>query len=212
MSEPFDVVFEDERVLAVSKPVGVAVIPGRGEIGEPLNALVAKRLGARVFVVHRIDREASGLVLFAKDALSHKQLSLLFQGHAVHKTYLALVLGRMAGSGTIDKPLRAFGSGRVGVGEPGKASLTRWREARAFSGASLIEAEPVTGRRHQLRVHLYAAGHPILGDPLYGKPLPVGGAPRLMLHAWKLALAAPGFALDLVAEPPPDFAAVLAAQ
>lgn len=203
MSGPFSVVYEDERLLAVSKAAGVPVIPGRGDVGEPLNSRLARQAGGRVYVVHRIDREASGLVLFAKDAETHRRLCSLFEARAVHKTYLAAVLGRMTGEGSIDRPLRAFGSGRMGVGAGGKPSLTRWRAVRDLPGGTLVEAEPVTGRRHQLRVHLYSVGHPILGDPLYGKPLPVGGAPRLMLHAWRLEV--PELGLRLAAEPPAGF-------
>ena len=114
----------------------------------------------------------------------------------------------MEGRGEIDRPLRAFGSGRMGAAAGGKAALTRYKVEEEFSGATLLAVEPTTGRRHQIRVHLYGIGHPILGDPLYGRERPVGGAPRLMLHALELSFSAAG-TYRLRAEPPADFAGVL---
>jgi len=106
----------------------------------------------------------------------------------------------------VDRPLREFGSGRVGVDPSGKPSLTRFKVLQTFKGATLIEVEPSTGRRHQIRVHLYALGHPVLGDTRYGDPRPVGGAARLMLHALRLELEfPPGRPLRIGCEPPEDF-------
>lgn len=195
-------------MVAVSKPVGQAVIPGRGIPEEPLSAQVSRHLGSKAFVVHRLDREASGLVLFAKDAETHRLLCGKFESREVHKTYLALVLGPIPEQGVIDQPIRAFGSGRMGIGPGGKASLTRYRVRERLKGAAWLEVEPVTGRRHQIRVHLYSAGHPIIGDPLYGAQRPVGGASRLMLHAYELSFSA-GRDLELRAEPPEDFIEIL---
>lgn len=177
-------------MVAVDKPAGQLVIPGRGAAeGECLKDQVARHVGAPVFVVHRIDQETSGVVLFAKHAAAHKALCLQFERRGVKKVYLARVLGRLEGEGVIDKPIREFGSGRMGVDRRGKASRTRWRSREPGDASSLIECEPLTGRRHQIRVHCYSIGHPILGDTRYGSPRPVGGADRLMLHAWKLSLA-----------------------
>lgn len=179
------------------------VVPGRGH--DPAEAL-NRRLGRRVWVVHRIDREASGLVLFALDAPTHRRLSGLFEGRAVEKTYAALVLGDVAADGVVDGPLREFGSGRMGVHARGKASVTHYRVLRRDGGATLLEVRPVTGRRHQIRVHLYSIGHPVLGDAVYGDARPVGGAARLMLHAWRLALEHPaGGVLRLEAPVPGEF-------
>jgi len=201
------VVFQDERLIAVSKPAGQLMIPGRGPgPGLPLRQEVEAALGRKVFVVHRLDREASGITVFAKDAATHRALCLEFEKRTVRKTYLALAQGLVPSDGVVDKPLRTFGSGRMGVGEPGKASTTRYRILRRLKGSTLLEIEPSTGRRHQIRVHLYAVGHPIVGDPLYGKERPVGGAPRLMLHALELVFSGEAFAgLKLRAEPPEDF-------
>jgi 23S rRNA-/tRNA-specific pseudouridylate synthase len=131
-----------------------------------------------------------------------------FEGRRVRKSYLAVVLGRVDSPGEISTKLREFGSGRVGVDEKGgKHCLTRFKPKELLRGATLLEVDLVTGRKHQIRAHLYSIGHPILGDPLYGEPRPVGGAPRLMLHAWKLAVHEGPI---LTAEPGPDFQAVLA--
>ncbi len=163
-----------------------------------------------MYVVHRLDREASGLVLFAKDAQTHRFLCGEFEKRRVQKIYLALVLGRVEREGNVKAPLRAFGSGRMGVAKGGKPCLTRFRVRERFSGATLLEIEPMTGRRHQIRVHLYSLGHPVLGDPLYGSKRPVGGSPRLMLHALELRLAFPE-PMSLRAEPGRDFLEVLEA-
>ena len=204
-----EIVFQDERLLAACKPAGQPSVPGRGDAGEPLNKELERRLGARLWVVHRLDREASGLIVFAKDADTHRRLCAEFEGRRAKKAYLAAVAGVLEGEGTIDRPLKEFGSGRTAPAEGGKPSVTRWRVARPLKGATLLRVEPETGRRHQIRAHLASIGHPILGDPLYGPPpRPVGGAPRLLLHALELSLSE-GRDYRLRAEPPPDFDAAL---
>ncbi len=198
------IVYEDDRLLALSKPAGQPSIPGRGEIGEPINIAAERHVGAKVFIVHRLDREASGLIVFAKDARTHRELCARFEARGVRKTYLAAVQGEVAGEGVIRSPIKEFGSGRMGVGPGGKPSITRYRHLRALRAASLLEVEPLTGRRHQIRVHLYSIGHPILGDPLYGKDRPVGGAPRLLLHSLELDFQLQGIP-QLRCQPGQDF-------
>ncbi|HVA66945.1 MAG TPA: RluA family pseudouridine synthase [Elusimicrobiota bacterium] len=217
MSPPLRIVFEDGDVLAVCKPAGQAVIPGRGLIEEPLCLQARRRGGGKIFVVHRIDREASGVVVFAKNAPAHRRLCQDFESRRASKTYWAAVAGRPEDAGVIEKPLRLFGSGRMGAAAGGKASLTRYRTLERFPRAALVEACPMTGRHHQLRAHFFSTGCPILGDPLYGKPpRPVGGFPRLMLHALELSLpaptAAPREAAPMIfrAEPDEDFSRLLA--
>ena len=200
------IVYEDAEVLAAEKPAGQPAIPGRGDIGAPFNAALEARLGRTLFIVHRLDRDAGGLMIFAKTAAAHARLCAQFESRKARKSYLALVEGVVALPGESDKPLRLFGSGRVGVGEGGKPSVTKYSVRAAGRGCTLLTVEPVTGRRHQIRAHLYAAGHPILGDRLYGRDRPVGGAPRLMLHA--LGLALEGLP-PLLCPPPGDFQAVL---
>ncbi|MCX5794579.1 MAG: RluA family pseudouridine synthase [Elusimicrobia bacterium] len=205
------IVYEDGRILAVDKPAGLAVIPGRGLAEEPLSLQASRAVGGKAFVVHRLDRGASGLVIFAKDAATHRDLSLLFEGGRMRKLYLALVQGRLEGGGVVDRPLRAFGSGRMGLCAKGsgKASLTRYRVLGRAEQASLLEAAPETGRRHQIRVHLHSLGHPILGDPLYGQDRPVGGVGRLMLHAWRLDFELDRASYRLCSAPGADFLGVL---
>lgn len=207
-----DILFEDDHLLAVSKPSGQVVIPGRGPLlGEPLQAELEHRCGKKIFVVHRLDRGASGLLLFAKDAPTHRSLSMQFERHEVRKSYLVLVQGCLETSGRVDQPLRAFGSGRMGIHAQGKASTTEYRVREPLRGATLLEVTPQTGRRHQIRVHLYSIGHPVMGDPLYGKDRPVGGISRLMLHAASLEFTNPkGDRQTLQTDPPEDFAGVLA--
>jgi len=202
------VLYEDERLVAVAKPAGQAMAPGGGvDLAETLQADVAAHIGSKAFMVHRLDRETSGVVVFAKTAEAHRDLSQQFEGRRVTKRYIALVEGHVNGrKGEINQPLREFGSGRVGVDPEGREAVTRWALRERLGDADLLELEPLTGRRHQIRVHCYAIGHPILGDTRYGEVRPVGGAHRLMLHAQELVLAD---GLSLAADPPSDFAAVL---
>lgn len=203
------VVFEDERLLAADKPAGRPTIPGRGDVSEALNAELERARGAKLFVVHRLDLEASGLVVFAKDADMHRLLCAEFEERRAEKAYLAVVAGVLVGAGTCRQPLKEFGSGRVAPAPDGKPSLTRWRVERNLRAATVLRVEPKTGRKHQIRAHLCALGRPILGDPRYGPaPRPVGGAPRLMLHALSLRVSA-GRAYEFEAPPGRDFEAVV---
>ncbi len=204
------IVFEDDRIVAVNKPVGLPTIPGRGEIGVAVNVEIERRLRKKVFTVHRLDLDASGLLVFAKDAETHRLLSMEFEERRAKKEYLVAVLGVMSGSGEINKPLREFSSGRVAPAPDGKKAVTRWRVERSLGGATLLRVETLTGRKHQIRAHFSSEGHPVLGDPRYGPaPRPIGGAKRLMLHAWTLRL---DLGYELKAEPGPDFEAVLASR
>ncbi len=204
------VIFEDDRIVAVNKPVGLPTIPGRGEIAVAVNVEIERRLRKKIYTVHRLDLDASGVLVFAKDAETHRLLSKEFEERRAKKEYLVAVLGVMAGSGEIDKPLREFSSGRVAPAPDGKRAVTRWRVERSLGGATLLRVETLTGRKHQIRAHFSSVGHPVLGDPRYGPPpRPVGGAKRLMLHAHTLHL---DLGYDLKAEPGPDFEAVLASR
>ncbi|MBI3554029.1 MAG: RNA pseudouridine synthase [Elusimicrobia bacterium] len=196
--------FENRSVIAVDKPCGQPTIPGRGEIGEPLNVEVGQRLGSKVFVVHRLDREAGGLVVFAKDAKTHRELCARFEARQVRKKYLAGVAGELSDEGVIRSPIKEFGSGRMGVGPGGKPSVTRYRALRSLPKGSLLDVEPVTGRRHQIRVHLYSIDHPVLGDRVYGRQRPVGGVERLLLHSLELDFGLEGLP-SLRAEPGAGF-------
>jgi RluA family pseudouridine synthase len=197
--------FEDDLLVAVDKPSGRPTIPGRGDVGEALNAELERRLGRKLFVVHRLDREVSGVVVFAKDAATHRIVCAQFEGRKAKKVYLAAVAGTLSGDGLIDAPLKEFGSGRVAPAPGGRPSRTRWKFERMLRGGTLLRVEPETGRKHQIRAHLASIGHPILGDPRYGPPpRPVGGARRLMLHALSLTLDA-GRPYSFEAPLPSDF-------
>lgn len=204
------VLFQDDAILAVDKPEGVAAIPGGGEQESVLTQLQDSLFG-KLFVVHRLDKEVSGVMIFARTPQAHRSLSRQFSAHQAQKTYVALVHGELADNdGLIDKPLRAFGSGRVGVCEDGKPSVTRFAVVERLQGYTLLHVYPRTGRRHQIRVHLYADGHPIVGDRRYGDREIQGRYPRLMLHAWRLTLVHPdGRMLEMTAEPPGSFVRVL---
>jgi len=204
------ILFEDDRIVAVNKPVGLPTIPGRGEIGVAVNVEIERRLRKKIFVVHRLDLDASGLLVFAKDAETHRLLSMEFEERRAKKEYLVAVMGSMTGSGEINKALREFSSGRVAPAPDGKRAVTRWRVERSLGGATLLRVETLTGRKHQIRAHFSSEGHPVLGDPRYGPPpRPVGGAKRLMLHAHTLHL---DLGYDLKADPGADFEAVLAGR
>ena len=201
---PFRIIDENDRMLVVDKPCGQATVPARGEPPErSLWRQAERRTGSRLYAVHRIDRDTSGLVAFAKSAAAHRELCALFESGRVQKTYLALASGRIPRAGRVESPIRAFGSGRMAVDSRGKPSRTSYRPREHFLDSTLVEIEPKTGRRHQIRVHLYSIGHPVVGDPLYGRP---PAAPRLMLHAWRLRLTLPGGReISACCEPPCEF-------
>ena len=207
------VLYEDAELLAVDKPAGVASIPQRGRAGDDLATRLNIQQGCRLWVVHRLDKAVSGVILFAKDAETHRWLNSEFAGRRVEKHYRALVHGCLDREhGSIDVPLRAFGSGRMGVDlQRGKASCTMYERHQIAADYSLVSAYPVTGRRHQIRVHLYHIGHPIVGDPRYGDPVRQAAYPRLMLHARRIALTTRGGNSLTVESPlPPSFLTCLA--
>lgn len=188
-------IYLDEHVIAVDKPAGMLAVPGRLEPDCVATQVQARWPDARV--VHRLDMATSGLLLLARGAAAQRRLGDAFAARQVHKAYVAVVSGwPSAEDGEIDLPLAADWPRRprqrVDL-QGGKASLTRWRvlSRDAATGCSRLALEPLTGRTHQLRVHLSAIGHPIVGDALYGE---AGQPPaaRLMLHAEGLTLPHPG--------------------
>ncbi len=175
----FSIIFEDERIVAVHKASGIAVGGDRwGEGKERLDILLSETLGQKLYTVHRIDRETSGLVLFAKDAETHKELCLAFEGRTVEKRYIAVVHGRvLEDEFECDLPLLPDGDKRHltiidrGAGKP---SLTRFRTTLRAGNFTVLDAFPETGRTHQIRVHASALGFPVVCDSLYGhNPKPV---------------------------------------
>ena len=229
------ILYQDTSLIAVDKPAGIAVIPGRGEPPEScLKAVVELELkereggATRLWVVHRLDRDVSGVLVFARNAAAHRELSMAFEHAQVAKSYWALVEGVVKDDeGLIDLPLRTGGHGGKTVVDPrlGKDSRTRYRVRQRFPAYTVLEAEPLTGRTHQIRVHLRALGHPLAVDRRYGKravlhaselsgrpPLP-GEAPlvsRATLHAERLVLPRGEDKLVLTAPLPGELAAALA--
>lgn len=166
----YQIIHEDENLLVVNKESGVLTIADRATNGpSSLKDQLESDLSTKIFTVHRIDRDTSGLVVFARNAEMHRILSLQFQNREVEKEYLALVEGRMAHSkGEINLPLKDASRGNVVVHAKGKDSLSRWALLQQFDDFALLSLRPESGRRHQLRVHLAETGHAILCDPLYG--------------------------------------------
>jgi tRNA pseudouridine32 synthase / 23S rRNA pseudouridine746 synthase len=200
----FDLLYADDDLLAVNKPAGLLAVPGRGADKQDCLSARVQRVFPDALVVHRLDQATSGVLLLARSAVIQRQLGTAFETRAVHKRYQAVVDGRLDGAapdtqgdgwGVIDLPLMADWPNRPKqqVHADGKPSVTRWRvlgnDAQANTTRLLLE--PVTGRTHQLRVHLQAVGHPILGDTLYAPPGVQARAPRLLLHACELRLAHP---------------------
>jgi len=209
MNDDFTLVHADAALVVVDKPAGLHCVPGRGALAGGSLAEQVQRRWADARVVHRLDMDTSGLVAFARGAAAHRALALAFAARRVAKRYQAVVAGLVAADeGAIDLPLAADWPRRPRQRvdfERGKASLTRWRVlARdAAAARTLLQLEPVTGRTHQLRVHLLAFGHPIVGDRLYA---PEPDAPRLLLHARALAFVHPAEGTPLALESPTPFA------
>ncbi len=206
------VLFENDDILAVNKPEGLASIPGHAKDEASLLALVQSAFPEKLLVVHRLDKEVSGVLLFAKNVVAHKYLNDQFSQRNVRKTYLALTQGVIAEtSGIIDRPIRQFGSGRMGVDpQQGKSCITKFEVAERFEGYTLVKVYPVTGRRHQIRVHFYSIGHPVVGDLRYGDKAVQRLFPRLMLHAQEITFRLPsGEKVTIEAPTPESFKSVI---
>jgi tRNA pseudouridine32 synthase/23S rRNA pseudouridine746 synthase len=188
-----EILFENDDILAINKPEGLASISEGTQGPESLFATLSSAFAGNLYVVHRLDKDVSGVILFAKKPTAHKYLNLQFSGRDVRKTYLALIHGLIREkSGVIDRPLREFGSGRMGVDpQRGKPSTTEFRVMERFDSYTLVKVSPLTGRRHQIRVHFYSIGHPIVGDLRYGDRALQRTYPRLMLHAQKVSFRLP---------------------
>ena len=191
---PLKVLHEDHEILVVSKPSGLLSVPGKGP--ELADCLLARVQAAypTALLVHRLDRDTSGVMVFALTPHAQRHLGLQFEKRQTRKTYVARVAGEMAEkSGTVDLPLIVDWPNRPRqkvCHETGKQAVTDWNVLRKGEGETRVRLMPRTGRSHQLRVHMLALGHPILGDPFYAE----GAArdhPRLMLHSEELRLRHP---------------------
>lgn len=238
------ILWQTDRLVAVHKPAALATIPGRGETDSVFEQLAALLnlphkgdTDPRLRVVHRLDKDTSGVLLFAKDKDAQRHLSHQFQNNRIEKEYLAICVGRPAAtSGTIDGPLcvNPNSKTRMMISEAhGRPARTDWRIEESFGDYQLVRAFPKTGKTHQIRVHLKSVGLPLAVDALYNPPRP-GGVPgiflskvkrdysptfgeeerpligRLTLHAEKLAFEnLDGQRVELVCEPPKDFRATV---
>jgi len=209
---PLEILFEDEHLLIVDKPAGLVVHPAAGNLdGTLVNALLHHCAGklsgiggvARPGIVHRIDKDTSGLLVVAKTDVAHEGLAKQFAAHSIDRRYLAIVSGiPKTGEGKVDAPLARSSTNRKKIaiveGARGKRAVTHWKRLNVLRDAALVECRLETGRTHQVRVHMASIGHPLVGDPVYGrsgkshgKLLKELGFHRQALHAAELAFTHP---------------------
>lgn len=212
---PLNIIYEDSDLLVVDKPPGLPVHPSPGH---PRHTLVQALLAhcpdlqgvggvERPGIVHRLDKDTSGLMVVAKNDAAHRGLSRQFKARTLEKGYLVLLTGSLfPREGVIDAPIGRDPSHRqrMAVVEEGRPARTRYRVVQQLEGFSLVEAMPETGRTHQVRVHFASLGHPVAGDPTYGRRHPY--LERQFLHAYRLAFTHPrsGQRLEFRSELPPD--------
>lgn len=213
-------IHEDEHLLVLEKPSGLLSVPGRGPDKQDCLSARVQAIYPEALVVHRLDQDTSGLLIMARGIEAQRRLSKLFETRQVHKRYVAVVSGQPVqtqsqveadeeGWRTIDGPILLDWERRpIHIIHPdGKASRSRWRALQSSDTATLVELEPVTGRTHQLRVHLQSIGHPMLGDSLYALPAIKALSPRLLLHARELAFPHPFHGTQLAFSAPVQWSA-----
>ncbi|MFI4886934.1 MAG: 23S rRNA pseudouridine(1911/1915/1917) synthase RluD [Steroidobacterales bacterium] len=231
-AQPLTVVHEDRALFVIDKPAGMVVHPGAGNPCHTLqNALLALdpklALVPRAGLVHRLDKDTSGLLVVARTPEAHARLVVTLAEREIERIYLAICSGAMTGGGTVDAPIGRHRSQRtrMSVRSDGREAVTHYRIAKRYRAHTFVRVQLETGRTHQIRVHLAHIGYPIVGDPLYAgrRRLPAGCSPALVealgafprqaLHAARLALAHPttGRALEWEAPIPADMAQLLAA-
>ncbi len=211
-----DILYQDSDLAVVFKPSGMVVHPAAGnESGTLVNALLKhldnlSGIGGEIRpgIVHRIDKDTSGLLLVAKNDKSHVSLSEQIKAHTVHRAYRSIVIGGFKqDEGTVDAPIGRHPTDRkkMAIVPDGRNACTHWTVLEPLKGATLIEARLTTGRTHQIRVHMSSIGHPVLGDPVYGpkkSPYPVEGGQ--LLHAYRIGFVHPTTGEEMIFEAPPE--------
>ncbi len=206
-TDPLKILHADDDLLVIDKPSGLLSVPGRDNPDSAQNRLLG--LHPESLLVHRLDMATSGLMVFARNKPAQRHLGLQFERRHTTKSYIARVAGQVLGeSGRIDMPLIADWPNRprqMVCWEKGKPSVTDWEVIDRETHATRLALHPITGRSHQLRVHCWAMGHPILGDRIYAVDEVFDAAPRLQLHAWKLGLRHPKDGTHILFEAECDF-------
>jgi RluA family pseudouridine synthase len=215
MSRLPEILYCDSALLACNKPAGLLSIPDGYDPKKPHLRMILESQYGRLWIVHRLDKDTSGVILLARTAAAHRTLNTQFAQNLVEKTYRAIITGLPSwDEKTVDAPLRA-GAGRrkrtIIDPERGKPAVTEFHILARFQAYAFVEARPHTGRTHQIRAHLYSLGHPVLADPLYGESAPSKHIQRLALHAHTLTLQHPDSAkrMTFMAPLPPDLEAAL---
>ena len=209
MTPYLSIVYQDDDLLIVNKPSGLLTVPGK----DPKHAdcLIARinRVFPTAKIVHRLDMATSGIICLAMHKEAHRNLSIQFQDRKTAKRYIARVFGKLEQeTGSVDLPLICDWPNRpkqMVDHDNGKPSLTHFKVLEHEQNATRVELTPITGRSHQLRVHMLSLGHPILGDKLYAHPEAFAMAPRLQLHAEMLTLVHPASGEILIFEAAPEF-------
>jgi RluA family pseudouridine synthase len=204
------ILYEDQYLIVVDKPAGLSVLPDGWEKDSQYLVKMLEEGYGKIYIVHRLDKITSGVMVFARDAETHRAMNIQFENHDAHKTYHAIVQGNPKWEEKVAKhPLRANvgHKHRTMVDDKnGKPSETRFRVIKRYPESALVEAKPLTGRTHQIRVHAYVLGHPLAGDTLYGAQ-EMYRITRPMLHAQSLSFIHPATneRLKFTAPRPDDF-------
>lgn len=198
--EPLDFLHDDAELVAVNKPAGLLSVPGRGDHLTDCLITRVQMVFPHALLVHRLDRDTSGVMVFALSPHAQRHLSRQFENRSVRKSYVARLFGLLESkNGSVDLPLIVDWPNRprqMVSHESGKPAQTDWRVLRHENGTTRVRLSPKTGRSHQLRVHMLALGHPILGDPLYASDA-AQDYPRLMLHSEELRIKHPDSGISL---------------